>query len=449
MQIASGRPAAHDTHLIAAPGPVRSPAEWAGPAMMFGSALSNQLGAAAGVLAFPVIGPVGVVAVRQWIAGIALVAAVRPRWRSFSWAQWWPVLLLAVVYGTMNLCLYGAIDRLGLGLAVTLEFLGPLTIALAGSRRRADLACALVAAAGVVALTRPRPATDYAGIGLALLAAACWASYILLNRVIGRRLPGGQGSAAAGGLSALVFVPVGIAVLIMHPPTLAALACAAAAGILSSAVPYLTDLFALRRVPARYFGIFMSINPVLAAIIGLIVLGQSLPWSAWLSIAAIVGANAATSVHGTGTAGVTAKAPVAVGAHGEDHGRGDDGRARDAGRAQPLTEDERGQDGAGQRLQQGQQGRRAGRGGAQAAEVERVGHGGRAGAQSEDQADGRGGRPEADTAGGRRQRHQGQASDDEAETGHGRLVKPGHRPRTGQGDRGEASRREHRHARAG
>ena len=143
---------------------------------MFGGALSNQLGAATGALAFGVIGPAGVVAVRQWIAGIVLLAAGRPRWRSFTWAQWRPVLLLAVAYGTMNLSLYSAIGRLGLGLAVTLEFLGPLAVALASSRRRADLACALVAGAGVVVLTRPRPATDYLGIGLGLLAAVCWAA---------------------------------------------------------------------------------------------------------------------------------------------------------------------------------------------------------------------------------------------------------------------------------
>ena len=351
--------------------------------MMFGGALSNQLGAATGALAFGVIGPAGVVAVRQWIAGIVLLAAGRPRWRSFTWAQWRPVLLLAAAYGTMNLSLYSAIGRLGLGLAVTLEFLGPLAVALATSRRRADLACALVAGAGVVALTRPRPATDYLGIGLGLLAAACWASYILLNREIGRRLPGAEGSAAAAALSALVFVPVGIMVLLRHPPTLVALACAATAGILSSAVPLLADLLALRRVPAGYFGIFMSVNPVLAALIGLVILRQSLPWEAWLSIAAIVAANAG-------------QPPLAIRLHGEDHGRADDGRARDPGRAQPLAEQQGRQDGAGQRFEQGQQGGRARGGGPQAAEVQRVGHGGRAGAQRDQQADGREAGPEAD-----------------------------------------------------
>src|SRR5580693_6549106 len=293
MQTISDRQVAPDTHQLTGTGPAPGASRWAGPATMTGSALSNQLGAATAVLAFPVIGPAGVVAVRQWIAAIVLVTAGRPRWRSFTWPQWWPILLLAAVYGTMNLSLYSAIDRLGLGLAVTLEFLGPLAVALATSRRRTDLMCALAAAAGVVVLTRPRPATDYLGIGLGLLAAACWASYILLNRLIGQRVPGAQGSATAAGLSALVFVPVGLVILVRHPPTWGALACAATAGILSSAVPLLVDLMALRRVPAHAFGIFMSVNPVLAAVIGLVILGQRLPWSAWLGIGAIVAANAA------------------------------------------------------------------------------------------------------------------------------------------------------------
>ena len=181
---------------------------------MVGSGLSNQTGAAIGSLAFPVLGPAGVVAVRQYVAAIVLLAVGRPRLRSFTKRQWWPVLLLALVFGTMNLSLYSAIDRIGLGLAVTLEFLGPLTIALAASRRRMDACCALIAAAGVVTLMRPQPSTDYLGIGLGLLAAACWASYILLNRTVGRRVPGVQGSAAAAGLSALLFLPVGVVIAV-------------------------------------------------------------------------------------------------------------------------------------------------------------------------------------------------------------------------------------------
>ncbi|MCX4815926.1 EamA family transporter [Streptomyces sp. NBC_01239] len=264
----------------------------AGIATMAGSGLSNQTGAAIGSLAFPVIGPVGVVAVRQYVAAVVLFAAGRPRLREFTWRQWWPVLLLAVVFGTMNLSLYTAIDRIGLGLAVTLEFLGPLSIALAATRRRVDACGALIALAGVVTLMRPRPSADCLGMALGLLAAVCWASYILLNRTVGRRLPGAQGSAAAAGISALMFLPVGIVVAVRHPPTLTAAACAVAAGVLSSAVPYLADLFTLRRVPAPTFGLFMSVNPVLAAVVGWIGLGQRLGWAEWAGIGAVVVANA-------------------------------------------------------------------------------------------------------------------------------------------------------------
>ena len=284
----------------ARPGAAAGPSgRLASVAMMLGSGLSNQVGAATGALAFPVIGPAGVVAVRQWVAGVVLVAVGRPRVWRFTWRQWWPVLSLALVFATMNLSLYTSIDRIGLGLAVTLEFLGPLAVALAASRRPVDLVCAVFAGAAVVVLARPQPTTDYPGIALALLAAVCWASYILLNRVIGRRLPGAEGSAAAAGLSALAYVPIGIATFVHHPPTAAALGDAAAAGVLSSAVPFLADMLALRRVPARLFGVFMSVNPVLAALVGLVVLDQALGWPEWLAIAAIVTANT-VSVLATG-----------------------------------------------------------------------------------------------------------------------------------------------------
>ena len=259
---------------------------------MTGSAVSNQLGAATAALAFPVLGPAGVVAVRQWVAGVALLAAVRPRYSSFTRQQWYPVVALALIFAVMNLSLYMAIDTIGLGLAVTLEFLGPLSVALLASRRVIDLWCAVAAGAAVVVLARPQATTDYAGICLALLAAVCWASYILVNRVVGARLPGSQGPAAAAGLSAMLYIPVGIWVLTSHPVTVAALGRAACAGILCSAVPMVADLLALRRVPARFFGVYMSVNPVFAALIGLIVLGQSLRPADWLAVGTIVTANA-------------------------------------------------------------------------------------------------------------------------------------------------------------
>jgi inner membrane transporter RhtA len=279
--------------------PAGAPASTPGPearvtgiALMTGSAAANQLGAATAALALPVLGPAGVVAVRQWIAGAVLLSTVRPKYASFSWPQWRPVLALALIFATMNLSLYTAIGRIGLGLAVTLEFLGPLSVALLASRRLIDLGCALIAGSAVVVLARPQPSTDYAGLGLALLAALCWAGYILVNRAVGTQVPGAQGPAAAAGLSALLYVPVGIWALASHPVTGAALGRAAAAGLMCSAVPMVADLLALRRVPARFFGAFMSVNPVFAALSGLIVLGQSLGRAEWLAIGAIVTANA-------------------------------------------------------------------------------------------------------------------------------------------------------------
>ena len=264
----------------------------AGIALMTASAASSQLGAATAVLAFPVLGPAGVVAVRQWVAGAVLLVTVRPRFAALTREQWRAVLALAVIFATMNLSLYMAVNTIGLGLGVTLEFLGPLSVALLASRRAVDLGCALVAGGAVVVLARPQPSTDYAGIALALLAAACWAGYILVNRVVGARVPGAQGPAAAACLSAVLYIPAGIWVLASHPVTAVALGRAAVAGLLCSAVPMVADMQALRRVPPRFYGVFMSVNPVFAALTGLVVLGQSPGAADWLAIAAIVTANA-------------------------------------------------------------------------------------------------------------------------------------------------------------
>ncbi|MDQ0820685.1 inner membrane transporter RhtA [Arthrobacter sp. V4I6] len=263
----------------------------AGAATLVVSALSNQLCAATGSMAFPGMGPVGVVAVRQFIAAAVLLPIVRPRFWTLTRHQWWPVLLLAVVFGTMNLTLYSAIERVGLGLAVTLEFLGPLSVALLGSRSKASALCAVAAGLGVVAITRPKPSTDYFGIGLALVAAASWAAYILLNRRVGQRVPGVEGAAIAAGVSAILFLPVALIILPNDPPDPFTVFCAVGAGVLASVVPYLADLITLRRMTPNVFGILMSINPVFAALIGAVALHEVLAMPQWAGIALIVGAN--------------------------------------------------------------------------------------------------------------------------------------------------------------
>jgi inner membrane transporter RhtA len=258
---------------------------------MLVSGVSNQTGAAVGAHAFDAIGPAGVVAVRQLIAAVVLLPTVRPPVRRFTRAQWWPVVLLGLVFGAMNLSLYTAVDRIGLGLAVTLEFVGPLAVALAGTRRLIDLVCAAGAGVGVYVLVLPGASTDFVGVGLALVAAACWASYILLNRLVGRRLPGLQATAAASGVSGLVYLPVVVTLVLSGTLTGRALVFAMTAGVLSSVVPSALDLAALRTVPARFFGVFMSIHPVVAALAGLVILQQVLALHEVVGIGIVVAAN--------------------------------------------------------------------------------------------------------------------------------------------------------------
>jgi inner membrane transporter RhtA len=273
----------------------------AGIALMLASSASNQGGAALGAMAFPTIGPVGVVAVRQFVTAVVLIPIVRPRLRGLCKDQWWPILGLVVVFSLMNLSLYAAIDRVGLALAVTLEFLGPLTVAIAGSRRMLDLAGAVVAGVGVVVLTNPGPTTDIIGIALALLAAVAWGCYILLNRTVGQRLPGLHGTAVAGLLTAATWAPIAVAWFAVHTPTASAVALAIACGLMSSIAPYVADLLALRRVPAQMFGTFTSINPVWAALSGWLLLHQALDVNEWIGIGLIAVSNVAVSARGLTT----------------------------------------------------------------------------------------------------------------------------------------------------
>ncbi len=244
-----------------------------------------------GALAFPVLGPAGVVAVRQLVAAVALMALSRPSLRRLVWGQWWPVLVLAGIFSVMNLSLYVAIDRIGLGLAVTLEFLGPLAVALFGSRGRSELMIAIGAATGVYVLILPDASSDLIGVGLALFAAACWAGYILVNRVAGSRLPGVEAPALAATISTFLYLPVLVALVAQGRLDGIPLLYALAAGVLSSVVPYATDLVVLRSVPPRLFGVLMSAQPGLAALAGLVVLGQVPALHEWIGVAMIAGAN--------------------------------------------------------------------------------------------------------------------------------------------------------------
>ena len=154
-------------------------------------------------------------------------------------------------------------------------------------------------------LVLPGPSTDYLGVGLGLVAAACWAAYIVLNRIAGARLPGLQAPAVATALCALAYLPVAALLVVQGRLGWTALGYAAAAGVLASVVPYAADLVALRFVPARFFGMFMSVHPVLAALVGTVLLGQLLELHEWVGIGIVVLANVAAVA-------ATGRAPVAT-----------------------------------------------------------------------------------------------------------------------------------------
>jgi inner membrane transporter RhtA len=255
---------------------------------------SVQFGAALARTLFDDLGAGGTVFLRVLFAALVLWALWRPRIRGHTRAE----LALACGFGLslagMNLAFYEALGRIPLGVAVTFEFVGPLGVAVAGSRRALDLLWVALAAAGIVLLTDlgQGGGLNAAGVGFALLAGAFWAAYILLSARTGRVFPGGAGLALAMALGALVLVPVGVASggnALLEPRLLA---LGAAVAMLSSAIPYSLELEALRRLPPRVFGVLMSLEPGVAAIAGFVVLGQVLRARELMAIALVVAASA-------------------------------------------------------------------------------------------------------------------------------------------------------------
>jgi inner membrane transporter RhtA len=209
-------------------------------------------------------------------------------------------LLLAtafgVVLGAMNITFYEALHRIPLGIAVTIEFVGPLTVAIGGSRRRLDLVWVAIAAAGIIALTRGGSHhLDGLGVAFALIAGGMWGCYILLSARVGRAFGGGTGLALSMCVAAVVALPVGVAQGGSHLLDGHVLVAGAAVGILSSVIPYSFELEALRRIVPHVFGVLMSLEPAVAAIAGLVVLGQHLSARALLGIALVVIASVGAS----------------------------------------------------------------------------------------------------------------------------------------------------------
>jgi inner membrane transporter RhtA len=264
-----------------------------GVAFVVAGVASAQFGAGFAVTLFDELGAGGAAFLRLAIAAVVLLAVWRPRIAGRPFAELRVALAFGAVLGLMNFSIYSAMDRIPLGIAVTIEFVGPLGVAVVASRRALDLLWVALAAAGILLLADPGGGSlDTAGLLLALLAGAFWACYILLSVRIGRIFPGGSGLAVAMVVGAAVIAPMGIAQGgddLLRPELLAA---AAAVALASSVLPYSLDLESLRLIPARVFGVLMSLEPAVAALAGLVVLGQDLLAREWLAIALVIVASA-------------------------------------------------------------------------------------------------------------------------------------------------------------
>jgi inner membrane transporter RhtA len=248
----------------------------AAAAMVVAAVVSVQLGSATATTLFDRVGPAGAVLYRLLFAAIVLLAIWRPRPLDAGREGLWLAAAFGVTLGGMNLFFYEALDRIPLGIAVTFEFVGPLLVGLFGSRRALDLVWVGCAAAGVLLLTRPSGSASAAGIAFALLAGGFWGCYILLSARVGRAFPGGRGLALAMGIAAALMVVPGVLAAGSDLIDPGAAAVGAAAGLLSSVIPYSLELEALRRIAVGTFGVLMSLEPAVAALIGLVALGQDL-----------------------------------------------------------------------------------------------------------------------------------------------------------------------------
>lgn len=261
--------------------------------------ISVQAGAALSKQLFPVVGAAGATALRLLFATLILWIVWRP-WRHWPQRGAWPTLLTyGAVLGAMNLFFYLSLDRIPLGIAVALEFTGPLVVAVASSRRLTDLVYVAMAVAGVLLLLPLHAAAahiDPVGAAYALVAGGFWAAYIVFGQKAGRQAHGGSVAAIGMVVASVVAMPAGLyaAGTSLFQPAL--LPIAALVALLSSAIPYSLEMISLKRLPAQTFSILLSGEPVFGALFGLALLGEVLTPSQWLAIALIVAASAGSSV---------------------------------------------------------------------------------------------------------------------------------------------------------
>ena len=272
---------------------------------------SVQFGAAIAIKLFDEAGPGGVVLLRLALAAIILLAVARPSVRGYGRADVAAVVAFGLIFGLMNWSFYESLQRLPLGVAVTIEFTGPLAVAVAGSRRALDLLWVLLAGGGVVLLSLrgSQHGVHALGILLALAAAACWAAYILLSKRVGATFAKLDGLAIALAIGTLVVIPVGIVEggsAVVRPSVVGS---ALGVALLSSVIPYSVELMALRHLSAARFGLLMCLEPAVAALAGVVVLGQALTGVLAIALVMVVAASAGATIAGRGAVGSVAGEP--------------------------------------------------------------------------------------------------------------------------------------------
>ena len=282
--------------------------------------LSVQIGAGLAGRLFSQVPPAAVTALRLWSAAVLMAVlggrslgrAVRGMAAERAWRDAGVAVLFGLVLAIMNYSIYQSFARIPLGIAVTIEFLGPLAVAVVSSRRLLDLLWVGLAGTGVALLSEggsrlasgslatahPSARTTLVGVAFALLSAAAWAAYILLSRATGRRFRGTSGLTIAMLVAAVAVTPTGIATggsALLRPGVLVT---GAVVGLLSSVIGYWIELEVLRRITTRVFGVWMSLEPAVAALVGLVMLGEALAVRQWAAVGCVIVACAGAAREG-------------------------------------------------------------------------------------------------------------------------------------------------------
>ena len=262
--------------------------------------VSVQFGAGVARTQFEAVGPFGATFLRLVFAAIILGVLVRPRVAAWSARAWLAAVVLGVALAGMNTMIYLAFESVPLGVAVTVEFLGPLALALAQTRRLVDAGWAMLALAGVVVLGIPDGGDGgslaVAGLLFAGLAGIFWALYILASARVGRSIPGIGGLAVALAIAAVLSAPLGAPAAVAAAGDPGVILVFVAVAVLSSVLPYACEMEALRRLPTRVFGVLSSLGPAAAAVAGLVVLGQALGWREIVALTLVTIASAGVTV---------------------------------------------------------------------------------------------------------------------------------------------------------